>query len=125
MVLHSNLEVINMKPFTLKELAEMLCDIGQMYLLLYKSVIVLLIFYLYQEMVTKEYQNLKFQQPYQQAMYYCSLILQDRTWPWMEELEILPHVEADDLAKFVPLMLSRAFLECYVAGSRFLTFLPK
>ncbi|XP_024017952.1 insulin-degrading enzyme-like 1, peroxisomal [Morus notabilis] len=69
------------------------------------------------EMVTKEYQNLKFQQPYQQAMYYCSLILQDRTWPWMEELEILPHVEADDLAKFVPLMLSRAFLECYVAGN--------
>ncbi|PON38848.1 Coenzyme PQQ biosynthesis protein [Parasponia andersonii] len=69
------------------------------------------------EMVTKEYHNLKFQQPYQQAMYYCSLILQDRTWPWMEELEILPHLEADDLAKFVPLMLSRAFFECYIAGN--------
>lgn len=69
------------------------------------------------EMITKEYQNMKFRQPYQQAMYYCSLILQDRTWPWMEELEILPHLEADDLAKFVPLMLSRAFLECYIAGN--------
>ena len=76
-------------------------------------------------MVKKEYQNLKFQQPYQQAMYYCSLILQDRTWPWMEELEILPHLEADDLAKFVPLMLSRASFECYIAGSHTLTFQQK
>ncbi|KAK9921921.1 hypothetical protein M0R45_030414 [Rubus argutus] len=69
------------------------------------------------EMVTKEYQNFKFQQPYEQAMYYCSLILQDRTWPWMEQLEILPHLEAEDLAKFVPMMLSRASLECYTAGN--------
>ncbi|XP_075638112.1 insulin-degrading enzyme-like 1, peroxisomal [Castanea sativa] len=69
------------------------------------------------ETVTKEYQNYKFQQPYQQAMYYCSLILQDHAWPWMEELGVLPHLEAEDLAKFVPMMLSRAFLECYIAGN--------
>ncbi|KAK9987478.1 hypothetical protein SO802_032429 [Lithocarpus litseifolius] len=69
------------------------------------------------ETVTKEYQNFKFQQPYQQAMYYCSLILQDHAWPWMEELGILPHLESEDLAKFVPVMLSRAFLECYIAGN--------
>ncbi|XP_011048053.1 PREDICTED: zinc-metallopeptidase, peroxisomal isoform X2 [Populus euphratica] len=69
------------------------------------------------EMVIKEYGNLKFQKPYQQAMYYCSLLLQDQTWPWMEELEILPHLQAEDLAKFIPLMLSRAFLECYIAGN--------
>jgi insulysin len=75
-------------------------------------------------MVMKEYQNFKFQQPYQQAMYYCSLILQDHTWPWMEELEVLPHLEAEDLAKFAPVMLSRAFLECYIAGSfKFFNFL--
>ncbi|KAH9679013.1 Insulin-degrading enzyme-like 1 (peroxisomal) [Citrus sinensis] len=69
------------------------------------------------EMVTKEYHNNKFLQPYQLAMYYCSLILQDQTWPWMEELEVLPHLEAEDLAKFVPMMLSRTFLECYIAGN--------
>ncbi|KAA8517097.1 hypothetical protein F0562_017390 [Nyssa sinensis] len=69
------------------------------------------------EMVTKEYQNFKFQQPYQQAMYYCSLILQDQTWPWNDQLEVLPHLEADNLSKFAPLMLSRTFLECYVAGN--------
>ena len=67
-------------------------------------------------MVTKNYQNFKFKQPYQQAMSYCALILQDGTWPWMEELEALLHLEADDLAKFAPVMLSRTFLECYIAG---------
>ncbi|KAF3442698.1 hypothetical protein FNV43_RR16615 [Rhamnella rubrinervis] len=69
------------------------------------------------EMVTKEYQNFKFQQPYQQAMYYCALILQDGKWPWMEGLQALLHLEADDLAEFAPVMLSRAFLECYIAGN--------
>ncbi|XP_021283487.1 insulin-degrading enzyme-like 1, peroxisomal [Herrania umbratica] len=69
------------------------------------------------EMVMKDYQNLKFQQPYQQAMYYCSLILKDQTRPWMEQLEVLPHLNAEDLAKFAPMMLSKAFLECYIAGN--------
>ncbi|XP_024935321.1 insulin-degrading enzyme-like 1, peroxisomal isoform X2 [Ziziphus jujuba] len=69
------------------------------------------------EMVIKDYQNFKFQQPYQQAMYYCALILQDRTWPWTEALEVLPHLEADDLVKFAPVILSRTFLECYAAGN--------
>ncbi|VFQ78513.1 unnamed protein product [Cuscuta campestris] len=69
------------------------------------------------ELVTKEYQNIKFQQPYQQAMYYCSLMLHDQTWPWNDVLELLPHIEAEHLLKFYPLMLSRTFLECYVAGN--------
>ncbi|KAJ4937445.1 hypothetical protein NE237_014314 [Protea cynaroides] len=69
------------------------------------------------ETVMKEYQNFKFQQPYQQAMYYCSLILEDHSWPWFEALEILPYLEAGDLAKFSPVMLSKDFLECYVAGN--------
>ncbi|KAL8158714.1 hypothetical protein V2J09_000251 [Rumex salicifolius] len=74
-------------------------------------------FFVIKEAIIKEYQNCKFQQPYEQAMYYCSLILEDKTWPWMEQLEILPHLEPDDLAKFVPSMLSRAFMECYIAGN--------
>ncbi|KAJ4824099.1 Insulin-degrading enzyme-like 1, peroxisomal [Turnera subulata] len=74
-------------------------------------------FYVIKEMVTKEYENFKFQQPYQQAMYYCSLILQDLTWPWMEQLQVLPLLKAEDLAKFAPMMLSRTFLDCYIAGN--------
>lgn len=66
--------------------------------------------------MTKKYQNLKFQKPHQQAKHYCSLILHDSTWPWRELLEVLPHLEAEDLSKFFPTMLSRTFLECYIAG---------
>ncbi|ONK75239.1 uncharacterized protein A4U43_C03F14810 [Asparagus officinalis] len=69
------------------------------------------------EAVIKEYQNFKFQQPYQQAMYYCTLLLEDHTWPWSEELDVLPYLEADHLAKFAPILLSKAFLECLVAGN--------
>ncbi|KAL5708137.1 insulysin [Ranunculus cassubicifolius] len=74
-------------------------------------------FYVIKETVIKEYRNLKFQQPYHQAMNYCSLILEDHSWPWTEQLEILPHLEADDLMKFSPLLLSKSFLDCYVAGN--------
>ncbi|KAK9664344.1 hypothetical protein RND81_14G035000 [Saponaria officinalis] len=69
------------------------------------------------ETIIKEHQNYKFHQPYQQAMYYCSLILEDHLWPWMEKLDCLPHLEADDLSNFISLMMSKAFLECYVAGN--------
>ncbi|GKV27575.1 hypothetical protein SLEP1_g36735 [Rubroshorea leprosula] len=69
------------------------------------------------ERVTQDYQNLKFHQPYQQAMYYCSLLLEDHSWPLMEELEVLPNIKAEHLAKFAPMMLSRAFLECYIGGN--------
>ncbi|GAA0154124.1 metalloprotease [Lithospermum erythrorhizon] len=69
------------------------------------------------ELVTKEYQNFKFQQPYQQAMYHCSLILQKQAWSWTDELDVVPHLDADILVRFYPLMISRAFLECYIAGN--------
>ncbi|MBA0788900.1 hypothetical protein Gotri_006798, partial [Gossypium trilobum] len=69
------------------------------------------------EMAIKDYQNWKFQQPYEQAKDYFSLILEDQSWPWMEQLEVLPCLNVEDLAKFAPIMLSRAFLECYIAGN--------
>ncbi|KAK7396245.1 hypothetical protein VNO78_17113 [Psophocarpus tetragonolobus] len=69
------------------------------------------------ELVMKEYQNFKYQQPYQQAMYYCSLILQDQTWPLIEQLDVLPALQVEDLVKFVPAMLSRTFVEFYIAGN--------
>ncbi|XP_058205100.1 insulin-degrading enzyme-like 1, peroxisomal isoform X2 [Rhododendron vialii] len=74
-------------------------------------------FYVIKETITKEYQNIKFQQPHDQAGSYCSLILHDHSWPWTDELEALSHLEPDNLAKFAPLMLSRAFLQCYIAGN--------
>ncbi|GLT96008.1 hypothetical protein SLE2022_136580 [Rubroshorea leprosula] len=74
-------------------------------------------FSIIKEQVTQNYQNRKFQQPCEQAMYYCSLLLEDRSWPWMEELEVLSNIKAEDLVRFAPMMLSRAFLECYISGN--------
>ncbi|CAN6804035.1 unnamed protein product [Brassica oleracea] len=69
------------------------------------------------ETITKTYQNIKFKQPYEQAMSYCSMVLQDRTWPWTEKLDALTHLEAEDLVNFVPMLLSRTFVECYISGN--------
>lgn len=71
------------------------------------------------ELFSKQYQNIKFQQPYEQALYYCSLILREHSWSWDDECEALTNLEIDDLVKFYPLLLSRTFLECYLAGSFF------
>lgn len=72
--------------------------------------------YINQESVIKEYQNFKFQQPYKQALYHCSLLLEDQTWPWSDKLEVLPHLEANHLAQFSAIMLEKTFLEFYIAG---------
>jgi secreted Zn-dependent insulinase-like peptidase len=69
-----------------------------------------------QETMAKGYENFKFQQPYQQAMYYCRLILEEQTWPWDEELAALSNLEASDLENFLPHMLAKTFIECYFAG---------
>ncbi|XP_062187589.1 insulin-degrading enzyme-like 1, peroxisomal isoform X2 [Phragmites australis] len=71
----------------------------------------------FQEIMTKDYENFKFQQPYQQVFYYCSLILEEQAWPWDEELAALSYLEASDLAKFLPHLLAKTFIECYFAGN--------
>ncbi|XP_039168077.1 insulin-degrading enzyme-like 1, peroxisomal isoform X1 [Eucalyptus grandis] len=69
------------------------------------------------EKLTKSYQNFKFDEPRYHASYYLSLILNDHSWPWEEDLEILETLQPEDLSRFAPRMLSRAFLECYIAGN--------
>ncbi|XP_037484473.1 insulin-degrading enzyme-like 1, peroxisomal [Triticum dicoccoides] len=69
------------------------------------------------ETMTKGYENFKFRQPYQQAMYNCTLILEEQTWPWDEELAALSNLEARNLEDFLPRMLAKTFIECYFAGN--------
>ncbi|KAI4967708.1 hypothetical protein ZWY2020_016983 [Hordeum vulgare] len=69
------------------------------------------------ETITKGYENFKFRQPYQQAMYNCTLILEEQTWPWDEELAALSNLEARNLEDFLPRMLAKTFIECYFAGN--------
>ena len=74
----------------------------------------------HQEAMTKEYENFKFRQPYQQVLYYCSLMLDEQAWPWDEEFSALSLLEASDLGNFLPHLLAKTFIECYFAGSSYL-----
>ncbi len=70
----------------------------------------------HQETIIKDYENFKFRQPYEQAFYYCSLILEEQTWAWDEKLAAVSHIEASDLQIFLPRLLGKTFIECYFAG---------
>ncbi|CAM0883350.1 unnamed protein product [Alopecurus aequalis] len=65
----------------------------------------------------QDYQNVNFTQPNFQASYYLDLILEENQWTWVEELEALSKLEVDSLAKFVPHLLSKTYLECYIQGN--------
>ncbi|XP_024393849.1 insulin-degrading enzyme-like 1, peroxisomal isoform X2 [Physcomitrium patens] len=69
------------------------------------------------EKVMKDCMNLRFQQPYQQVMYNCSMLLEHKRWHINEFIEVLPSLEARDLSAFFPRVLSRVFFECFIAGN--------
>ncbi|KAG0627873.1 hypothetical protein M758_2G234700 [Ceratodon purpureus] len=69
------------------------------------------------EKVMKDYLNFRFQQPYQQVMYNCSMLLEHKRWHINEFIEVLPSLEARDLTAFFPRILSRVFFECFIAGN--------
>jgi insulysin len=64
----------------------------------------------------KDFLNFRFQQPYQQVMYNCSMLLEHKRWHINEFIEVLPSLEARDLTAFFPRILSRVFFECFIAG---------
>lgn len=69
------------------------------------------------ETSVKDYQNFNFSQPYSQASYYLSLILEEKKWPLDEKLQALSKLESDSLTNFVAHVLSKTYLECYVQGN--------
>lgn len=69
------------------------------------------------EKVMKDFLNFRFQQPYQQVMYNCSMLLEHKRWHINEFIEVLPSLEARDLTAFFPRILSRVFFECFIAGN--------
>jgi insulysin len=66
----------------------------------------------------KDYSNIRFQQPYQQVMYNCSLLLEHKSWHINDFVEVLPTLEACRLTTFFPWILSRIFLKCYIVGTQ-------
>lgn len=74
-------------------------------------------FLVMKEKVQKDHLNFQFRQPYEQALYYCSLLLEDKTWDINSCLEVIPSLKAPDLTAFFPRIVSRLYFECYVAGN--------
>ncbi|KAJ7565037.1 hypothetical protein O6H91_02G045200 [Diphasiastrum complanatum] len=74
-------------------------------------------FLIIKEKIMKNYLNFKFQQPYQQVMYHCSLLLEHQRWHINDYLEVLPYLGAEDLTKFLPRILSRMSYEGFVSGN--------
>ncbi|GBG72511.1 hypothetical protein CBR_g12082 [Chara braunii] len=69
------------------------------------------------EKVNKDFQNFKYEQPYQHALYTASVILEHKRWHMHEYLAVIPDLEAEDLCALFPKLLSRMFLECFVTGN--------
>ncbi|CAM6127653.1 unnamed protein product [Calypogeia fissa] len=65
----------------------------------------------------KDLLNFRFQQPYQQALYNCSLLIEHKHWHLNEYIEVLLEQTPDNLRLMVPHILCRVFMECYVAGN--------
>eukprot|EP00897_Mesotaenium_endlicherianum_P007056 jgi/Mesen1/6379/ME000329S05544 len=65
----------------------------------------------------KDFLNFQYEQPYQQALYDASVLLQHRRWHMHEYIQLLPAVQLATLKAFIPQLLSRVFIECYAAGN--------
>ena len=44
------------------------------------------------------------------------MVSQDHSWPWTEKLDALSCLKAEDMANLLSMLLSRTFVECYIAG---------
>lgn len=69
------------------------------------------------EDVHKEYQNVRYQQPYQWAMYRMETALRHKRWSIDEYLAVVGHVGPEDVAGLLNRMLSRCFVEGLVVGN--------
>ncbi|MEW5314724.1 MAG: hypothetical protein WDW38_006196 [Sanguina aurantia] len=69
------------------------------------------------EAAHKEYQNVKYQQPYQYAMYRRELLLNAKRWSIDEYLLVVMGLTAADLTSFVPRLFKMVHLEALVVGN--------
>ena len=70
-----------------------------------------------QEQYLKEVLNFKYRQPYQQAMYSLSCLLEHKKWQIEEYAQVLPSIQAHHLEAFFPHLLSRVWVEGFVIGN--------
>lgn len=74
-------------------------------------------FLIVKEKLGKDYINMKFEQPYQVAMYELSVALEAKRWHVNDYETVLPSVTVEELQAYVPLLFSQCKIEAYCAGN--------
>eukprot|EP00899_Mesostigma_viride_P018660 jgi/Mesvir1/26796/Mv20563-RA.1 len=74
-------------------------------------------FQIVQDKLKKDYQNFRFQQPYQHAMYTTSVLLEQGRWHVNEYLQVIDRLKAADLGSLYARMMGRLFFDCFINGN--------
>ncbi|KAG7668348.1 hypothetical protein Ndes2526B_g00937 [Nannochloris sp. 'desiccata'] len=70
-----------------------------------------------QEKLKKDYANMKFEQPYQMALYELSVAAEAKRWHVADYEAVLPTLTSEMLTAFLPRLLSSCHVEAYSAGN--------
>jgi insulysin len=74
-------------------------------------------FEILKEVMTKDFENTKFDQPYQQGIYSTSLLCLQKKWQIKEYLEVLPRLRFEDFQAFLPKLMSRVSNQLLILGN--------
>ncbi|KAL0019017.1 hypothetical protein WJX77_001203 [Trebouxia sp. C0004] len=74
-------------------------------------------FQVQKDALQKDYSNIKYEQPYQTAMYNQSLLFEVKRWHVHNYEEALLDLTVEHLQAFMPRLLHRCGVECYVTGN--------
>lgn len=70
-----------------------------------------------QEKLKKDYANMKFEQPYQMALYELSVAVEAKRWHVADYEAVLPTLTSEMLTAFLPHLLSSCYVEAYSIGN--------
>ncbi|XP_065170967.1 insulin-degrading enzyme isoform X2 [Atheta coriaria] len=74
-------------------------------------------FEIYKENYTRTLKNFSAEQPYQHAVYYLAVLLTEHSWTKQELLATMDQVTIDRLEAFIPQILSKMHIECFIHGN--------
>lgn len=69
------------------------------------------------EKLAKDFANMRFEQPYQVALYEMSVALEAKRWHVLDYQDVLPELTVDDVRAFLPRLFDRCRIEAYSAGN--------
>lgn len=69
------------------------------------------------EQMQKDFENTKFDQPYQQAIYATSILCLQKKWHIKEYLELLPKLTFDDFEAFIGKLMKRMSAQAMIVGN--------